>query len=192
MESSQGPGFAIEGGGDFWIGEGEPPAAPVHVAFAAADRATVDKFHRAAVEAGGRDNGAPAFARSTTPGITQRSSLTRTGTTSKRSSTETASCQPRDARLPRVCGKCLLNQRQPAGTSRQPELAAFPLGPQERVFDIAVLIAFDRVRPGLRERPDVPQPSLLHHAARGHVNHHRRRIYALDAQLDEALLDQGA
>ncbi len=61
VESSQGPGFAIEGGGDFWIGEGDPPAAPVHVAFAAADRATVDKFHRAAVEAGGRDNGAPGL-----------------------------------------------------------------------------------------------------------------------------------
>jgi catechol 2,3-dioxygenase-like lactoylglutathione lyase family enzyme len=61
VESSQGPGFAIEGGGDFWIGEGEPPAAPIHVAFAAADRATVDKFHRAAVEAGGRDNGAPGL-----------------------------------------------------------------------------------------------------------------------------------
>ena len=61
VESSLGPGFAIEGGGDFWIGEGEPPAAPVHVAFAAADRATVDKFHRAAVEAGGRDNGAPGL-----------------------------------------------------------------------------------------------------------------------------------
>ena len=58
---TRGPGFAIEGGGDFWIGEGEPPAAPVHVAFAAADRATVDKFHRAAVEAGGRDNGAPGL-----------------------------------------------------------------------------------------------------------------------------------
>ena len=28
VESSQGPGFAIEGGGDFWIGEGEPPATP--------------------------------------------------------------------------------------------------------------------------------------------------------------------
>ncbi len=62
VESSQGSiGFAIEGGGDFWIGEGEPAAAPVHVAFAAADRATVDKFHRAAVEAGGRDNGAPGL-----------------------------------------------------------------------------------------------------------------------------------
>lgn len=59
LESSLGPGFAIEGGGDFWVGEGDPPSAPVHVAFAAADRATVDRFHRAAVEAGGRDNGAP-------------------------------------------------------------------------------------------------------------------------------------
>ena len=37
------------------------PAAPVHVAFSAADRATVDRFHRAAVEAGGRDNGAPGL-----------------------------------------------------------------------------------------------------------------------------------
>ena len=37
VESSQGPGFAIEAGGDLWIGEGEPPAAPVHVASASAD-----------------------------------------------------------------------------------------------------------------------------------------------------------
>jgi len=61
VESSQAPGVAIEGGGEFWIGEGEPPAAPGHVAFSAADRATVDEFHRAAVEAGGRDNGAPGL-----------------------------------------------------------------------------------------------------------------------------------
>ena len=27
VESSRGPGFAVEGGGDFWIEEGEPPAA---------------------------------------------------------------------------------------------------------------------------------------------------------------------
>src|SRR4029079_18684308 len=61
VESSQGPGVSIEGGGDFCIGEGDPPAAPVHVACAAADRATVDEFHRAALEAGGRDNGAPGL-----------------------------------------------------------------------------------------------------------------------------------
>jgi catechol 2,3-dioxygenase-like lactoylglutathione lyase family enzyme len=35
------------------------PSAPVHVAFRAADRATVDEFHRAALAAGGEDNGAP-------------------------------------------------------------------------------------------------------------------------------------
>jgi catechol 2,3-dioxygenase-like lactoylglutathione lyase family enzyme len=42
----------------FWI-EGERPASPMHVAFTAPDRATVDAFHAAALEAGGSDNGAP-------------------------------------------------------------------------------------------------------------------------------------
>jgi predicted lactoylglutathione lyase len=32
----------------------------VHLAFPAPDRATVDAFHRAALEAGFRDNGAPS------------------------------------------------------------------------------------------------------------------------------------
>jgi len=41
-----------------WLHEGEP-AAPVHVAFHAHDRASVDAFHAAALAAGGRDNGAP-------------------------------------------------------------------------------------------------------------------------------------
>ena len=45
---------------DFFITEGEP-AAPMHVAFAAPDRATVDAFHTAALAAGGRDNGAPGL-----------------------------------------------------------------------------------------------------------------------------------
>ena len=35
------------------------PTEHVHVAFPARDNATVDAFHRAAVEAGYRDNGAP-------------------------------------------------------------------------------------------------------------------------------------
>jgi hypothetical protein len=96
--------FAIEGGGDFWIGEGEPPAAPVHVAFAAADRATVDKFHRAAVEAGGRDNGAPGLRPHYHAEYYAAFVIDPDGTTSKRSSTETASYQPRDARLPQRAG----------------------------------------------------------------------------------------
>lgn len=35
------------------------PISSVHLAFQTPDRATVDRFHKAALEAGGRDNGAP-------------------------------------------------------------------------------------------------------------------------------------
>jgi len=52
-----------------WIGTDEPSfwdsgqhhvsASPIHVAFSAPDRQAVDAFHRAALAAGGRDNGAP-------------------------------------------------------------------------------------------------------------------------------------
>jgi catechol 2,3-dioxygenase-like lactoylglutathione lyase family enzyme len=38
---------------------GDAPTENVHIAFPAPDRATVDEFHRAAVAAGYRDNGAP-------------------------------------------------------------------------------------------------------------------------------------
>src|SRR3954464_15958279 len=48
-------------GGDFpffWIGErGRGPDSGTHVAFRVEDRAAVDAFHRAALDAGGRDNG---------------------------------------------------------------------------------------------------------------------------------------
>jgi catechol 2,3-dioxygenase-like lactoylglutathione lyase family enzyme len=48
---------------EFWIGEGRgAPATPrIHIAFAAATRAEVDAFHRAAIAAGGTDNGAPGL-----------------------------------------------------------------------------------------------------------------------------------
>jgi catechol 2,3-dioxygenase-like lactoylglutathione lyase family enzyme len=47
--------------GDFWLTE-EPPATPrLHFAFTAADRRTVDEFHRAATAAGGTDNGPPGL-----------------------------------------------------------------------------------------------------------------------------------
>ena len=35
------------------------PSSPVHVAIAAPDRATVDAFYGAAIDAGGTDNGSP-------------------------------------------------------------------------------------------------------------------------------------
>jgi catechol 2,3-dioxygenase-like lactoylglutathione lyase family enzyme len=79
METADsGAGFRRKFIPEFWIkqGEGEPlatgagsdpltssgcggPAA--HVAFASPDRRTVDAFHRAALDAGGRDNGAPGL-----------------------------------------------------------------------------------------------------------------------------------
>jgi catechol 2,3-dioxygenase-like lactoylglutathione lyase family enzyme len=53
-------GFGREGKPDLWISsEREPTTENVHVALAAADRATVDAFHAAALEAGGTDNGEP-------------------------------------------------------------------------------------------------------------------------------------
>jgi catechol 2,3-dioxygenase-like lactoylglutathione lyase family enzyme len=55
-------GFGREGKPDFWIsGLRQPTTEDVHVALAAPDRATVDAFHVAALEAGGTDNGGPGL-----------------------------------------------------------------------------------------------------------------------------------
>lgn len=43
---------------ELWIDEGEP-LSHVHLAFQAKDRQTVERFHAAALSAGGRDNGPP-------------------------------------------------------------------------------------------------------------------------------------
>lgn len=43
----------------FFINERDEPSRSTHIAFAASDRAAVDAFHKAALAAGGRDNGAP-------------------------------------------------------------------------------------------------------------------------------------
>lgn len=53
----------VEGDGYFfadelWVDVGET-SSHVHFAFQAKDRATVDRFHAAALAAGGRDNGGP-------------------------------------------------------------------------------------------------------------------------------------
>ena len=45
-------------GGSVWLVE-RAPTANLHIAFAAGDNATVDEFHRRALAAGYRDNGAP-------------------------------------------------------------------------------------------------------------------------------------
>ena len=45
----------------FWIGQRDTVETGAHVAFAAPDRETVDAFYKAALAAGGRDNGAPGL-----------------------------------------------------------------------------------------------------------------------------------
>jgi catechol 2,3-dioxygenase-like lactoylglutathione lyase family enzyme len=52
-------GFGIGRKPDFWIGGEGRLEKPLHVAIVAADRTAVDAFHREALAAGGRDNGAP-------------------------------------------------------------------------------------------------------------------------------------
>lgn len=61
MEFGQAGGFGILEKPDFFIKEGDALTPPVHVAFTARDRATVDAFHAAALAAGGTDNGAPGL-----------------------------------------------------------------------------------------------------------------------------------
>ena len=46
---------------ELFISEGEPRTGRSHIAFRAKDRAAVDRFHKAALAAGGRDNGAPGI-----------------------------------------------------------------------------------------------------------------------------------
>jgi catechol 2,3-dioxygenase-like lactoylglutathione lyase family enzyme len=54
-------GFGRPGVPDFWIGGEGGLEKPLHVAIGAADRASVDAFYAAALQAGGRDNGAPGL-----------------------------------------------------------------------------------------------------------------------------------
>ncbi|MDY0747998.1 VOC family protein [Paucibacter sp. R3-3] len=46
---------------DFWIHRGVPNQPPIHIAFRVDSRAKVDAFHRAAMAAGGTDNGPPGL-----------------------------------------------------------------------------------------------------------------------------------
>jgi catechol 2,3-dioxygenase-like lactoylglutathione lyase family enzyme len=57
----EGTGFGPPGRPQFWIGNGEARGGSIHIAFAAASRESVDAFYRAALAAGGRDNGAPGL-----------------------------------------------------------------------------------------------------------------------------------
>lgn len=54
-------GFGVAPKPDFWIHEGQPNRPPIHIAFRADSRSLVDAFYRAAIEAGGTDNGPPGL-----------------------------------------------------------------------------------------------------------------------------------
>jgi catechol 2,3-dioxygenase-like lactoylglutathione lyase family enzyme len=54
-------GFGANCKPDFWIGGEGGLNKPLHVAIVAKDRATVEAFYKAAMAAGGRDNGAPGI-----------------------------------------------------------------------------------------------------------------------------------
>jgi catechol 2,3-dioxygenase-like lactoylglutathione lyase family enzyme len=52
-------GFGVAPKPDFWVANGTPNKPPIHIAFRAANRGIVDQFYKAALAAGGKDNGAP-------------------------------------------------------------------------------------------------------------------------------------
>ena len=56
-----GLGLGKQGKPVFWVGNGGPKGAGMHVAFTADSRAEVDAFYEAAMGAGGKDNGAPGI-----------------------------------------------------------------------------------------------------------------------------------
>ncbi|CAN7617294.1 VOC family protein [Phyllobacterium sp. LjRoot231] len=54
-------GFGEGGKPDFWVASGVPNKPPLHVAFRVNSRAVVDAFYKAALTAGGSDNGQPGL-----------------------------------------------------------------------------------------------------------------------------------
>lgn len=52
-------GFGTDEKPELWLSQREPHGTGTHLAFACADRESVDAFHEAALAAGGTDNGAP-------------------------------------------------------------------------------------------------------------------------------------
>jgi predicted lactoylglutathione lyase len=60
-DGRRGTGFGRGELAQFYIGGGRAVSGRLHVAFAAQSRAAVDAFHKAALDAGGTDNGKPGL-----------------------------------------------------------------------------------------------------------------------------------
>lgn len=54
-------GYGVPDKPDFWISRGTPGESSTHIAFSVASREMVDMFHKAALAAGGSDNGGPGL-----------------------------------------------------------------------------------------------------------------------------------
>ncbi len=61
-------GYGKNGKPEFWFAQGDKPQSPMHFAFSADTRAHVDEFYRAAIAAGGKDNGPPGLREHYHPG----------------------------------------------------------------------------------------------------------------------------
>jgi catechol 2,3-dioxygenase-like lactoylglutathione lyase family enzyme len=67
MEAADSAGFNDGKNTDFWIGESKT-VVPTHVAFEAKSKDEVEAFYRAALAAGGKDNGEPGYRSQYWPG----------------------------------------------------------------------------------------------------------------------------
>ena len=61
MEGPYGVGLGSNNKPSLWLTQVPDTPTPLHIAFTAATRRQVDDFHRAALAAGGKDNGAPGL-----------------------------------------------------------------------------------------------------------------------------------
>jgi catechol 2,3-dioxygenase-like lactoylglutathione lyase family enzyme len=60
-EAERFAGYGVHPKAFFWIGGRDTPQTGAHIAFAAKDRETVERFYEAAIKAGGRNNGRPGI-----------------------------------------------------------------------------------------------------------------------------------
>jgi catechol 2,3-dioxygenase-like lactoylglutathione lyase family enzyme len=61
MEGAHGIGIGLKGKPSLWLFQTSEQPVPLHLAFTAQNRQQVQDFYRAALEAGGKDNGAPGL-----------------------------------------------------------------------------------------------------------------------------------
>ncbi len=60
-EEGNAAGFGKNNKAVYWFGPRSEANTPMHIAFAAESRTQVDEFYKAAIAAGGKDNGAPGI-----------------------------------------------------------------------------------------------------------------------------------